>query len=102
MQKPVHHILVCASFRTTGGSQGVCFRKGNMELMQYLENEIADRGMGGVAVSSTGCLKICDQGPVMVVYPENWWYGKVASESDIDTILDALEENRPAEKYLIA
>lgn len=102
MQKPNHHILLCGSYRGTGGGQGVCSKKGNLQLMQYLENEIADRGLGGISVSSTGCLKICDVGPVVVIYPENWWYGKVESEGDIDIILDALEEGKPAEKFLVA
>ena len=39
--------------------------------------ELSDRGLPDVIVSSTGCLKACDNGPVMVVYPENWWFGRV-------------------------
>ena len=54
-----------------------------------------------MVVSSTGCLKICDTGPSMVVYPENWWYGRVESESAIDEIIEALEEGKPAQTYLI-
>jgi (2Fe-2S) ferredoxin len=38
----------------------------------------------------------------MVVYPENYWYGKVESEEALDEILDALNEGKAAEKYLIA
>ncbi len=102
MKKPEHHIFVCASFRMSGEPQGVCYKKGSVNLMQYLESELADRGMSGVSVSSTGCLKVCDRGPAMVIYPENWWYGKVESESDIDAIIDALEEGKAAEKYIIA
>ena len=48
------------------------------------------------------CLKACDMGPVMIVYPENWWFGRVESEAAIDEIIDALEEGRPAEAYLMA
>lgn len=102
MQKPKHHIFVCASFRTSGEAQGVCAKKGSSGFLQYLENEISDRGIAGVSVSSTGCLKVCERGPAMIVYPENWWYGKVESESVIDEILDALEEGKPAEKYLLS
>ncbi len=42
-------------------------------------------------VSSTSCLKACDHGPVLIVYPEGTWYGKV-DEEIVDEILDALEE----------
>jgi len=101
MKKPEHHIFVCGSFRASGDSQGVCNKKGSMGLLQYLEIELSDRGLSNVAVSGTGCLKVCDRGPAMVIYPGNWWYGKVESESVIDEILDALENGKPAEKYIL-
>ena len=101
MKKPKHHILVCGSFRAKGDPLGVCHKKNSMDLLQYLEQELADRGLPEVAISSTGCLKMCDNGPALVVYPENWWFGKVDSEAAIDAIIDALEEGRPAETYLL-
>ncbi len=101
MDKPKHHILVCGSFRSSGEPQGICHKKGSSGLVGYLESELGDRGMDGVVVSMTGCLKVCDRGPAMVVYPENWWYGRVGTEDDIDVILDALEKGEAAQDYLI-
>lgn len=101
MEKPKHHILVCASFRASGEPQGVCHKKGSVGLLPYLESELADRDMNQVSVSATGCLKMCDRGPVMVVYPENHWYGKVDSQDVVDKILDSLETGKPAEAYLL-
>lgn len=89
MQRPEHHFLVCASFRLNGDPQGKCHRKGAVNLMQYLEEEILDRGFSAT-VSSTGCMKLCEDGPVMVVYPEGHWYGEVDEET-IDVVLDAIE-----------
>ena len=102
MQKPNHHIFVCGSFRANGTPQGVCNKKNSMGLLQYLVQELADRGLTDIVVSSTGCLKVCEKGPAMVVYPENWWYGGVESESDIDVIIDALEGGKPAEAYTVS
>jgi (2Fe-2S) ferredoxin len=102
MEKPEHHILVCASFRMSGDPQGICHKKGSGDFLGYIENELIDRGMEGTIVSSTGCLKVCDRGPAMVVYPENVWYGKVENEEAIDTILDAIEDGEVAEDYLIS
>ena len=87
-------------FRMSGTPQGVCNKKGAGSLLQYLENELSDRGMDEVSVSMTGCLKLCDKGPVMVIYPQNLWYGEV-TESKIDEVLDALEEGKPLDKYQI-
>jgi len=39
------------------------------------------RDMNDVVVSTTGCLNLCEHGPVMVVYPENHWYGSVNEEA---------------------
>lgn len=100
MNKPEKHIFVCASFRVSGAAQGVCNKKGAVNLLQYLETELNDRGMDQFLVSSTGCLKMCDKGPVMVVYPDGDWYGQI-SEGAIDEILDAFENGTKAEKYLI-
>lgn len=102
MKKPKHHIFVCGSFRVSGAPQGVCNKKNSMGLLQYLEQELSDRGLTDVVVSSTGCLKACETGPVMVIYPDNWWYGGVESESAIDEIIDALEAGKPAETYIMS
>ncbi len=100
MEKTAHHILVCASFRTSGEPKGVCHKKGAADHLAYLEGEITDRSMD-VTVSSTGCLKQCVNGPIVVIYPENIWYGKVNSEEAIDTILDAVESGGVADDYLL-
>ncbi len=99
MEKPEYHIFVCNSFRVGGDPQGACNRKGAAVWLQYLEEEIIDRGIDAM-VSSTGCLKLCEKGPVMVVYPEASWYGEV-DEGKIDEVLDAMEEGSPAESLLL-
>lgn len=96
MQKPEYHFFVCASFRAGGEPQGVCHKKGATNLMQYLENEIMDRGIDGM-VTSTGCLKVCDRGPAMVVYPGGQWFGEL-DEERIDSVLDALEDGASTEE----
>lgn len=102
MEKPKHHLFVCASFRASGEPQGVCNKKGSISFLQYLQEGLADRDMEDAMVSMSGCLKVCDRGPAMVVYPQGYWYGKVESEDAIDEILDALAQGKAAEKYLIA
>ena len=97
--KPEMHFFICNSYRTGGEAQGVCNKKGAVDLLQYLETEILDRGMDG-AVSSTGCLKVCTSGPVMVLYPHGKWFGEVTEEK-IDEILDAIEDGESTEEYEI-
>ena len=98
MDQPQYHIFVCNSFRLAGDPQGICNRKDAVNLLQTLENEVVDRGLDAM-ISSTGCLKQCEKGPVMIVYPQSWWYSEV-DEDKLDTILDAMEEGKPAEDLL--
>lgn len=98
MSKPQAHLLICNSFRTCGDPKGVCNKKDSSGLSQYIETELSDRGMDAM-VSSTSCMKMCEKGPILVVYPQNWWYGEV-DEEKIDTILDALEQGKPADGRL--
>jgi (2Fe-2S) ferredoxin len=100
MRKPDHHIFVCASFRGTE-AKGKCIKKESLQLIPYLQESLVDRGLNAM-VSSTGCLNLCEEGPVMVIYPQAYWYRGVTGEDAVDEILDALEEGKPAEKYLLA
>jgi hypothetical protein len=52
MNKPEKHILVCSSFRLNGEPKGKCHRKGSGDFMAYIENEVIDRGLEEVLISS--------------------------------------------------
>jgi (2Fe-2S) ferredoxin len=101
MKKPDRLILICCSFRTGGDPRGKCNRQGSPDLLPILEEGLSDRGIDNVMISTTGCLNACDDGPVMAIYPDGYWYGKV-DEDSLETILDALEAGRPAEENLLA
>jgi (2Fe-2S) ferredoxin len=101
MKKPNFHILVCNSYRISGSAQGACNKKNAPELIQYLTEGAADRSLD-VVVTSTGCLNVCAQGPVIVVHPQNIWYGGIESEVQMDELLYALENNEVVEKYKIS
>ncbi|MDA8442135.1 MAG: (2Fe-2S) ferredoxin domain-containing protein [Peptococcaceae bacterium] len=102
MLKPKYHILVCTSSRATGQQKGFCHTKGGVDLMQNFLLEVEERELGSeVMVSNTGCLGLCEQGPIVVVYPDNVWYGKV-SVADISVIMDEhIENGQPVERLLL-
>jgi len=99
MQKPRYHFFLCNSFRMNGDPQGSCNRKGSAALLQYLQSEITDRGIDAI-VSTTSCLNVCEKGPILVIYPKEWWYFELTEEK-IDEILDALEQDQPVEALLM-
>ena len=93
MQKPQYHFFLCNSYRANGEPQGVCHKKGAADLLQYLQGEVADRGIDAI-VSTTSCLNVCEKGPILVVYPNALWYHEI-TEQKLDEILDAIESNEP-------
>ncbi len=55
-------------------------------------------GQGGVRINTAGCMDRCEEGPVLVVYPEGVWYTYVDRE-DIDEILEQhIVGGRPVER----
>jgi (2Fe-2S) ferredoxin len=100
LERPKHHIFLCTSSRVKGEPLGACAKRDAGALLQYLQSEVDDRGMEGVMVTNCGCLKVCDRGPALVIYPEGYWYGNL-TETAIDQILDALENGESCAEYLL-
>ncbi len=101
MDKPKHHIFVCASTRLNGTVQGVCAKKESHDILQALVEEVNDRGIEDtVMVSQMGCVGLCSMGPVVMIYPDTIWYGNVTPD-DVADIMDALEEGETLERLAI-
>lgn len=99
MARPEYHILMCQSFRAKGDPKGLCHKQ-TEGFLQYVEEEVLDRGLDCL-LTATGCMKQCEEGPVMVVYPNNWWFKGVNSEEVIDAILDGIEDGEPPADHLL-
>ena len=64
----------------------------NLPLLNYMKQKVIEEGLivgdpNSVRVNRAGCLGVCTDGPVMVVYPEGVWYCNL-NESAIDRIVD--------------
>jgi (2Fe-2S) ferredoxin len=52
-----------------------------MGVLQTLQQELGSYGLDNeVQVTTCGCLGLCDDGPIVIVYPEDVWYYKVKEE----------------------
>ena len=54
-----------------------CDRKRADAAWDYLKGRLRELGLsdgGGVLRTKANCLRVCDNGPVAVVYPEGAWY----------------------------
>ena len=82
-----HHVFFCCNPRTHG--EACCNDRGATEVRDYAKAKVKELGLSGegkVRVNMAGCLDRCEEGPVMVVYPEETWYTYV-DKSDVDEII---------------
>ena len=83
-----YHVFFCTNLREDGSA--CCQRFNAHALRDYAKLRSKDLGIagpGGVRINTAGCLDRCEEGPVMVVYPEGVWYSYVDQE-DVDEIIE--------------
>ena len=82
------HVFFCCNQRD--GERESCNPKGASEIRDYAKKKVKELGLAGegkVRINQAGCLDRCEEGPVMVVYPEAVWYTYV-DRADVDEIID--------------
>ena len=56
-----------------------CDRERGGVAWEYLKRRLKELGLseqGGILRTKANCLRICEGGPIAVVYPEGAWYGE--------------------------
>ncbi|MBL79669.1 MAG: 2Fe-2S ferredoxin [Nitrosomonadaceae bacterium] len=82
------HVFFCVNQREGGAL--CCNEYGAQEIRDYAKKRIKKLNLnrkGKVRINMAGCLDRCDEGPVIVVYPDEIWYTYVDRE-DIDEIIE--------------
>lgn len=102
MQKPTKHIFVCTSSRANGQQKGFCHGKDSVGIFGKFLEELDERELSGeVMVTNTGCLGICEKGPIVIVYPDNVWYGSVTLD-DVEEIIEGhIEGGTPIKRLAL-
>lgn len=93
------HMFVCTQQKPEGVAS--CPASGSFAVLEALDRAIQDSELkGNVQLTTCGCMGLCDEGPMMVVYPAGVWYRRV-KPSDVSEIVDThLRRDKPAERLL--
>ena len=73
--------------------------KGAEDLRNYMKRRAKELGLKDIRVNGAGCLDRCEEGPVVVIYPEGVWYSP-KNEADCDEIVTKhLQQGSVVERF---
>ncbi len=90
MSQPYYsqHVFFCINRREDG--RPCCAEQGSQDMRDYAKQRLKVLGINGkgkIRINNAGCLDRCDEGPVLVIYPQGVWYTYV-DKRDIDEIIE--------------
>lgn len=93
------HVFLC-----TGPS--CCTPEAGQAAWEVLKKGVKDSGLGAgpnaCQRTKVGCLRICCQGPTLVVYPEGTWYHGMTAERIPQFVQQHLVEGQPVRDWIFA
>jgi (2Fe-2S) ferredoxin/predicted O-methyltransferase YrrM len=93
------HLFVCTQQEPEGIPS--CSAHGSLAVLEELRRATQALGLGGdVQVTACGCVGLCDEGPVVVVYPDGVWYRRVQTSDVPEIVGKHLLQGKPVERLI--
>ena len=98
-----HHLLLCATptkAKCCDPNEGLATWNELKRLIRELGLEQQDRPEGLVLRSKVDCLRICEKGPILLVWPDGIWYADVTIDK-IERIIDQhIIQQKPVQEWI--
>ncbi len=98
-----HHLLLCATPEKASccnPKQGTKSWERLKNIIKELKLESSKRPEGIVLRSKIDCLRVCNSGPILLIWPDGIWYQKVTPKRVEIIVKKHIIDGKPVKKWI--